>query len=223
MHPRPGESHILLVRHGQSIPLVEGTSFPLVDGHGDPPLSPRGEWQAIQVGERLRHEPIAAIYASNLQRTQQTAAPLAGHLGLPVTIEPDLREVFLGEYEGGLFRQKAADDDDAVLAFREQLDWGLIPGAESNEDLRLRTSAAVLGIAVRHPDQVVAVVCHGGVIASLCGHATQINPFTFAGVRNTSITSMHISADRWKIQSFNDGSHVGPFTHDLDPPADQPE
>jgi len=217
MSPLPGESHILLIRHGQSIPYVEGTPFPLVEGHGDPPLSPRGEWQAIQVGNRFRHEPIRAIYASTLTRTQQTAAPLAAHLGLDVGIEPDLREVFLGEYEGGLFRQKAADGDPVVLGFREQRDWGVIPGAESNEDLRLRTSAALLGIALKHPDEMVAVVCHGGVIASLCGHATTSEPFLFVGVRNASVTSVYVSADRWKIQTFNDASHIGAFTHDDDP------
>ena len=71
------------MRHGQSIPYVEGQPFPLVDGHGDPPLSPRGEWQAERVGERLADEPIDAIYVSSLTRTHQTAAPLASRLAMP--------------------------------------------------------------------------------------------------------------------------------------------
>ena len=53
--------------------------FPLVDGHGDPELHPNGEQQAIAVGERLKHEKIDAIYVTSLQRTVQTAAPLAAH------------------------------------------------------------------------------------------------------------------------------------------------
>ena len=89
-----GSTEILLVRHGESRAASADNPFPLVDGHGDPELHPNGEQQALLVGERLRHETITAIYVSNLQRTQQTAAPLAQHLNLQPTIDPDLREVF---------------------------------------------------------------------------------------------------------------------------------
>src|SRR3954469_23582754 len=101
----PGATEILLVRHGESEPLVEGRPFPLVDGHGDPALAPEGEIQAERVGERLSTEPIVAIYVTTLRRTHQTAAPLAARLGLTPIVEPDLREVHLGDWEGELFRQ----------------------------------------------------------------------------------------------------------------------
>jgi len=213
----PGACRIVLVRHGQSIPWVEGTQFPMKDGHGDPPLSPRGEWQAAQVGERLRTEPITAIYASSLQRTQQTAAPLAEHLGLDIQIEADLREVFLGEWDGGLFRQMSAEGHPAVTAMRTNREWGELPGAETTAELRARTSAAVLSIALRHPDEMVGVFCHGGVIDAILGHATDAAGFTFGGARNASITYLYVSADEWRIRSFNDAIHIGPLTADLDP------
>ena len=82
-----GATEILLVRHGQSAPYREGEPFPLVDGQGDPPLSPLGEWQAEQVGERLSGVEIDAIYVTTLQRTHQTAAPLAARLGLEPRLE----------------------------------------------------------------------------------------------------------------------------------------
>ncbi len=129
--PDPGSCQILLVRHGQSAPFVEGEDFPMVDGQGDPPLSPLGEWQAEQVGIRLADEPITALYCSTLQRTAQTAAPLAGRLGLDVTVDANLREVHLGEGEGGKFRKMVADGHPAVLAMREKNDWGQVPGAET--------------------------------------------------------------------------------------------
>ena len=50
-------------------------------GQGDPELAIAGREQAERVGERLRHLPIDAIYVTNLTRTHETAAPLAGHLG----------------------------------------------------------------------------------------------------------------------------------------------
>ena len=75
--PPAGACQILLVRHGQSEAFVEGRPFPLVDGQGDPPLSVLGRFQAEALRDRLRTEPIDAIYASNLQRTSQTMTPLA--------------------------------------------------------------------------------------------------------------------------------------------------
>jgi len=213
----PGACRMVLVRHGQSIPWVEGTDFPMKDGHGDPPLSPRGEWQAVQVGERLRHEPITAIYASTLQRTQQTAAPLAEHLGLDIQIEPDIREVFLGDWDGGLFRQMSADGHPIALEMRTTREWGAIPGAETNAELRARTSAAVLSIALRHPDEIVGVFCHGGVIDAILGHVTNTPGFTFRGARNASVSYLYVSADEWIIRSFNDATHIGSLTEDADP------
>ena len=49
----PGACELVLVRHGESEPLVEGNPFPLVDGHGDPELAPEGRAQAERVGERV--------------------------------------------------------------------------------------------------------------------------------------------------------------------------
>ncbi|NNE72037.1 MAG: histidine phosphatase family protein [Acidimicrobiales bacterium] len=234
----PGSARIVLVRHGQSIPFVEGTPFPLVAGHGDPPLSPRGEWQAERVGERLAQEPISAIYASSLQRTSQTATPLASRRGLDIHVEHDLREVFLGDFEGGLFRQKAAEGHPAVHEMYRTGDWGAIPNGETNEQLRARTVGALEGIVARHVDEMVAVFCHGGVIAALLGHAVSVPLATFAGSRNGSLAYLYCEpgsghAERnerstgrdegepgsghWRIRGYNDASHIGPLTADLEP------
>jgi len=69
-----GATEILLVRHGESEPLVPGNPFPLVDGHGDPALAPEGHEQAERVASRLASQRIDAIYVSTLRRTAQTAA-----------------------------------------------------------------------------------------------------------------------------------------------------
>lgn len=212
----PGACEIVLVRHGQSQPYVSGQPFPLIDGHGDPVLSPRGEWQAERVGERLRDHPISAIYASSLTRTQQTAAPLAAARGLDIAIDPDLREVFMGDWEGGLFREKAAEDHPAVAALRTTGEWSEIPGAETNAELTSRTVAAVQRIALSHPNEMVGVFCHGGVVAALMHFATNTPPLTFRGVRNASLTHLYVSDDEWLVRTFNDATHVGPLNADLD-------
>ncbi len=210
---------MILVRHGQSIPFVEGQPFPLVDGHGDPPLSPRGEWQAEQVGHRLHNEPISAIYVSSLTRTHQTAAPLAARLDMQPRVDADLREVFLGDFEGGLFRQASAENHPAAVKMRETGDWGSIPGAESNAQLQARTVGALERVAATHPDELVAVVCHGGVIAALVGHAMDQPLWMYGGVRNASLTHMVLTEDRWILRSFNDAAHTGSLVADHDPPG----
>lgn len=217
--PPTGSCQILLVRHGQSAPYVPGQPFPLVDGHGDPPLSPLGQQQAERVGERLAVEPISAIYVSSLTRTHQTAAPLAQRLGLAPVVEPDLREVFLGEGEGGLFREMAANDHPAVVALRANQEWGEVPGAETSAQLTARTVAAVERIAAAHPDEMVAAFCHGGVVAAVYGHALGLGPMTMNGVRNSAVNHLVVDPaldgpDRWTVRTFNDASHAGPLSAD---------
>lgn len=213
-----GATEVLLVRHGESEPLVPGQPFPLVDGHGDPALDPVGVAQAERVGARLASLPIDAIYVSTLRRTHQTAAPLAARLGLTPRVEPDLREIYLGEWEGELFRQRIAEQHPAaVRAFQEQR-WDVIPGAESNDELQGRVRAAIERIVAAHPNQRVVAVAHGGVIAAAMAIATQVpQPFTFLGASNTSITHLVITGDRWIVRRFNDTAHLeNDFDHDAD-------
>lgn len=217
--PEPGACQILLVRHGQSAPFVDGTPFPLVDGQGDPPLSPLGEFQADQVGARLSSEPIDAIYATSLQRTSQTAAPLAAHLDLPITVEADLREVHLGVGEGGLFRKMSAEGHPSSVAMRANLEWGEIEGAETNAQFAGRTVPALQRLAAAHPDELIAVFVHGGTIASLLGHALGINMFKVMGSRNSAISHLVVNGDQWVVRSFNDAAHAGPLTADTEPPT----
>ncbi|MEM7275263.1 MAG: histidine phosphatase family protein [Actinomycetota bacterium] len=220
--PTPRAGQVLLIRHGQSQPFDPATPFPLVDGHGDPHLTQLGQYQATRVGARLAAEPIAAIYVSSLTRTHQTAAPLAGALGISPVVEPDLREVFLGEGEGGRFRQMAADGHPAAVRMRANREWGEIPGAETNQQLTDRTVGVVRRMAAAHPDELVAAFCHGGVISAVVGWAMGVGAMDFFGARHTSIS--HLVIDQpgddpaaWTLRLFNDGGHAGSLTGDHGP------
>ena len=138
-----GATEILLVRHGESEPLVPGRPFPLVDGHGDPALAPEGHEQAERVAARLATQRIDAIYVTTLRRTAQTAAPLAAELGLTPVIEPDLREVHLGEWEGELFRQRVAEGHPIAVRMSEEERWDVIPGGEPKDDFIARLRAGL--------------------------------------------------------------------------------
>ena len=210
--PPPGATELLVVRHGESAPFRPGEPFPLVGGHGDPPLAPDGIAQAEAVAQRLQHETIHAIYVTTLQRTHQTAAPLARLLGITPGVEADLREIFLGEWEGGLLRQKGAENDPVYLRMQAEQDWGVIPGAESVAALQARCEAAVARIHAAHPDERVAVFVHGGVIAALCARAAGAKAFAFNGADNGSIHHLVVLGDEWKLRCYNDTGHLGHFT-----------
>ena len=209
----PDATEVILLRHGASQPFVPGQSFPLVDGQGDPPLSPVGVTQAQSSADRLRNEPITALYATNMQRTQQTVAPLAAALGQEVAIEKDLREIGLGEWEGGLLRQKAAENDPTFQRMMLEQRWDVIPGAESNEEFGSRCMNALNRIVERHPGELVLCTVHGGVIGSVLAKIALSRPFAFGGADNCSISQIVQSEGEWLIRRFNDSSHLFPHLH----------
>jgi probable phosphoglycerate mutase len=206
--PPPGATEILFVRHGQSEPAVEGHSFPLVEGQGDPSLSPYGQVQAALVCDRLAHEGVDAIYVSPLRRTAQSAERLAHALGLRCVVEPGLREVFLGEWEGGLFRRMIAERDPVTVRMFEEQRWDVIPGAEPADVFARRVRLAVERIAAAHVDRRVAAFTHGGTIGELLAQATGAQPFAFTGSDNASISHLVITSQKWVVRRFNDTAHL---------------
>lgn len=204
----PGAVELLLIRHGESRAATPDAPFPMVDGRGDPELHPEGERQALRVGERLRHLPIAAVYVSTLRRTHQTAAPLCGHLGLEPIVDRDLREVGLGEWEGGLFRRKVHEQDPVYLRMQQEQRWDVIPGGEPHDQIEARVGAALARIRAAHADGLVAAVVHGGVIAHVLARATGSMPFAFTGADNGSISHVVLTAEGTRVRRFNDTAHL---------------
>ncbi|HVM09042.1 MAG TPA: histidine phosphatase family protein [Acidimicrobiales bacterium] len=211
----PGACELLLVRHGESAPAREGGAFPVAGGHSDPPLDTVGEDQAERVAQRLVEsgEPIAAVYVTTLQRTHQTAAPLARRLGIEPVVEPDLREVFLGEWEGGAgFRKHMAEGHPIALDVMKQQRWDVIPGAEPGDAFSARVRAGIQRIAECHRDQTVVVVAHGGVIGEVIRQAVESpNGFAFVGADNGSISHVVVAGARWIVRRFNDTAHLKPI------------
>jgi 2,3-bisphosphoglycerate-dependent phosphoglycerate mutase len=206
--PPPGAADLLVIRHGESAPARDDQPAPLADGHSDPALDPVGADQAVRLADRLNREPIAAIYVTTLRRTAQTAAPLAGRLGLVPIVEPDLREIYLGDWEGAAFRKHTSEGHPiAVQMFTEQR-WDVIPGAEATADFEARIRRGITRIATAHPNQRVAVVVHGGVIGMMIAIATGAQNFAFVGADNASISQLVVLGDRWIVRRFNDTSHL---------------
>ncbi len=206
----PGSCELLLVRHGQSEDAVEGAPFIRFEGHADPPLSPLGHVQAELLCGRLAAEHVDAVYVTSLRRTAETAAPLAALLGVEPVVEHDLREIYLGEWEGWVFEQKFVDRDPVALQMVREQRWDLAPGSEPVGDFARRVRAGIERIATRHPDQRVVVVAHGGTIGEVLAQAASAEPWAFVGADNASLSHVVVTAKRWVVRRFNDTTHLDP-------------
>jgi probable phosphoglycerate mutase len=207
---RPPEStELILVRHAASADAVEGEEFELVDGQGDPSLSPIGREQADKVAARLALLEFDAIYVSSLRRTAETAAPLARLTGTTPTVEPDLREVFLGDWEGGVFRQKIADRDPIAAQIYAEQRWDVVPGAESADAFSGRLRAAVDRIVAAHPGQCVIAFSHGAAIAEILAQATGSARLAFLYSDNTAISRLVVMPGAGvTLRCFGDTAHL---------------
>jgi probable phosphoglycerate mutase len=206
-----GAQDVILVRHGSIDAYPPGEHGTLTDGHSDPPLSDSGRLQAEELAARLAGFPIAALFVSTLRRTVETAAPLSARAGLAPVVLPDLREVYLGEWEGGVIADRAARGDaEFQRVMREEL-WELIPGAERRSAFISRVMAGLDAVAAAaQPGQVAVAVTHSGVVAEICAQITGSRPFAFLNVTNTSLTRLvRMPNGRWMLVAFNDTAHLG--------------
>lgn len=204
----PGSATLLLFRHGESAAVRPGVPIPSRDGQDDPELAPDGREQAERIAERFGGRHFDAIYVSSLQRTAQTAAPLAKALGLTPVVEPDLREVFLGQWEGGGFRRHVSDRHPLAMKMYAEQRWDVIPGAEPGEHFANRVQGVLRRLADKHADQRIAVFSHGGVIGAALAWATSARPFAFSGVDNGSVSELVNAPWGWVLRSYNDTAHL---------------
>jgi broad specificity phosphatase PhoE len=187
-------TRVWCIRHGETAWNATGRW----QGHAPVPLNDAGLLQSCQLGRYLARSGIriAALYSSDLKRAMQTAEAIAGPLGLPIHPEPRLREVDLGDWQGLTREEAEAWDPDRYVAFRA--DWYNVPtpNGETRNALKARARAAFDDLTMRHRDQVIGLVSHGGtlgmLIESLFG---RIDRPTLA---NTSITIIE-RASPWRL------------------------
>ncbi len=205
-----GATDLLIVRHGESAPARLDEPAPLRDGHSDPELAPEGRAQAEKLADRLVHERLDAIYVTTLRRTVETAAPLASRLGIEPRVEPELREIYLGEWEGIAFRKHVREQHPTAVQMFIEKRWDVIPGAESNQAFATRVRAGLERIVAAHPGERVVVVVHGGVIGQALALATGASPFDFLGADNASISQLVAMPEPipWVVRRYNDTAHL---------------
>lgn len=198
------------MRHGSAGHDVVDEPPALVGGHTDVPLTERGHAQARALADRLATTKLACVCVTTLQRTAQTAAPVAAAHGLSPVVVPQLREVFLGAWEGGEFGARMAAEDPVIAEVFRQQRWDLIPGAEPPESLAARVRDGLEAVAdAIGPGGTGVAVAHGGTIAEACRQATGSEPFAFINVDNASISRLvRLATGRWLLIAFNDTAHL---------------
>jgi probable phosphoglycerate mutase len=167
-------------------------------------LSERGGGEAEAAAERLAHAGIGAIYASPLERAQETAAIIARRLDLPVTTRLDLNELDFGEWTGQTF--------DEVRKHPRWPEWAAhrsiscIPGGETMRDVQRRVVEALIEMREQHPDEAVVVVSHGDVIRAALVFALGM-PLDFyhrIEVATASLSTVRIDAGGIRVVAINE-------------------
>jgi broad specificity phosphatase PhoE len=172
-------------------------------------LTEKGRAEIAAVAERLAGEEIAALYASPLQRTRESAEIVAARLGLPVAFRDDLMELDFGEWTGATFEAIRADP--RWQAWSTQRSLATIPGGESMRAVQRRAVEALIEIAERHPEASVVVVSHGDVIRAALVFALGM-PLDFYGrieVAQGSISTLRIEPAGIRVVRINERPPFG--------------
>ncbi len=154
---------VYAVRHGETPWNVEGR----YQGQLDPPLNARGRQQAQITAKALAPLNIEAIYSSDLKRAVQTAEALARLTDISIRLDPRLREIHQGAWQGVLVEEIERRWPDEFAGWRRDPWHHRPPGGERLQDVQERVLAALYDIAARHPGGTVAVFTHKLPIALL--------------------------------------------------------
>ncbi len=164
---------LLLIRHGQTPANVRGELDTAAPGPG---LTALGHAQAAALPAALAHEPIDAVFASTLTRTQQTATPLADARGVPLVVLPGVHEV-----EGGDF-EMATDHESYRRYFEVAIAWGggrrevRMPGAEDGHAFFERFDASIAAAASTRAESIVVVTHSVSIRVWVAGTAKNLDP-----------------------------------------------
>ena len=185
-----GATRLLLIRHAHVDASASGR---IMCGWLDLPLSATGKRQL----QRFRTEPPAfrpeVIYASSLSRARLTAEAIASNWSLPVRIDPRLREINCGAFEGmsveevknrypELWNQNALQDNNDFA-------W---PDGETYKDFRQRVFGALSRIARRHAKARIPIVTHTGVISQVVGAIKGLSPAVWEQYRPEPFTATEV-------------------------------
>ena len=208
----PDATELIVIRHGASAAARAGRAVRAASTATATRRSPpRAATQAQPVAERLHGEPLRALFVTPLQRTAQTAAPLVAATGLEPKVIPDLREVHLGDWEGGEYRRRMHERDPIAMRALIEQRWDVIPGAEPMDALAARVGAGL--------DAMLAAIGPGGAAAAVAARRRDrraVPPgHRQRGRSRSSTPTTARSPGSWRspsghrlLRTFNDTAHL---------------
>ena len=186
--PKP-PTRLVLVRHAvtaQTGPLLSGRT-PGID------LSEKGVGQAEATAQRLAKIPVAAVYASPIERTTQTAQQIAAHHSLEVLLLPGVVEADYGDWTGGKIAELAKTDEWKVVQVAPSR--ARFPNGESITEMQSRMVATLDDLVSRHPYETIVVVSHADPIKSAIAH--------YSGMHLDLFQRVHVSPASVTIFDFH--------------------
>jgi probable phosphomutase (TIGR03848 family) len=186
--PKP-PTRLVLVRHAvteHTGPLLSGR-MPGID------LSDKGVGQADATAQRLAKLPVAAVYASPIERTTQTAKQIAAHHGLDVISLPGVIEADYGDWTGGKIAELAKTDEWKVVQVAPSR--AKFPNGETIREMQSRMIAALDDVVARHPNETVVVVSHADPIKSAIAH--------YSGMHLDLFQRVHVSPSSVTVFDFH--------------------
>ena len=187
----PAPTMVLLVRHGQT-PTTGATLPGRAKGLH---LAEAGVAQAEAAAARIaRLRDVAAVYASPLERTRETARPIAAARGLKVQIHRGLLECDFGEWTGAQLKDlRRLPEWDTVQRYPSGFRF---PGGESFTEMQTRMVGAIDELVARHPGQTIVAVSHADTIKAALAQAlgTHLDLFQRIVVSPCSISAILYSS-----------------------------
>lgn len=153
-------TRLLLIRHGATDAVGKVIAGWMPGWH----LNAEGEQQVSMLAQRLSHLPVAAVYASPLERTLQTAEPIAKTFQVPVQTSSDLGELRFGEWEGLSIGE--LQNISAWKRFNDQRHLAAAPAGESMIECQARVVRCLETLREQHPHETIAVVSHADPLRS---------------------------------------------------------
>ena len=204
-------TRIFLVRHGSTVLSAEDRFA----GSTDVELSDEGRAQAARLGERLRNEELAAVYASPMQRTRETASILAAPHRLEVQTRDGLREIDHGRWEQ-MTRSEVENRYAEEYAAWEADPFTFAPqGGEAGIAVMARALPALREIVVGHQGKKVVVVSHKATIRLVISSFLGIDERGYRDRLDQSPASLNIldfkDPVRARLMLFNDVSHYAGY------------
>lgn len=162
-------TNLLLIRHAETD--MAGTFC----GSSDPRINAAGYLQICELGERLRHEPLEAVYSSGMRRAYETAHAVAEMLHVPCFIREELREIGFGRWEGLCWEQIELADPELASEWLRMFPRIPAPEGETHAAFEKRVLAEASYLSHEIPFRKIAVVTHAGVMRTMLRHFTAMD------------------------------------------------